>query len=219
MTPPDRSAETITVLICDDHELVADGLAAVLGREPDITVVAVARTMAQGIEAAEHHAPDVTLMDYELPDGRGDVATAELKRINPTGAVIMLTSHNTDEVLAAALEAGSCGFLTKDTKVDVLIESVRKAAAGEALITRDLLARLLPRVRPRSPSPRRDLTPRELEVLTLLAEAADNETMAKTLYISVNTVRNHVANLTAKLGVHSRLEAVALANREGLLDR
>ena len=222
MTPsdPPGTAErpSVSVLICDDHELVAEGLTAVLDREPDLAVVATARTAAASVAAAELDAPDVVLMDYELPDATGAEATAAIKAVHPTAAVVMLTSHNTDDVLAEALEAGACGFMTKDAALSAIVAAVRRAAAGETLITRDLLSRLLPRLR-RTARPRNwELTPREREVLRLLSHAASNEAMAEQLSISVNTVRNHVANLMAKLEAHSRLEAVATATREGLLE-
>lgn len=209
---------TVSVLICDDHALVAEGLSVVLNREADITVVATAGTAADSVRSAEVDVPDVVLMDYELPDATGAQATASIKSVHPTAAVVMLTSHNTDDVLAEALEAGACGFMTKDAAVSDIVGAVRRAATGEALITREMLSRLLPRLR-RSERPRHwELTPRELEVLRLLSHAASNEAMAERLSISVNTVRNHVANLMAKLGAHSRLEAVATATREGLLE-
>lgn len=206
------------MLICDDHELVAQGLAAVLSREADLEVVGVARSAAGSLEIATNDVPDVVLMDYELPDANGAEATKAIKNVHPTAAVVMLTSHDTDDVLAEALDAGACGFLTKDTALADILSAVRRAATGETLITREMLSRLLPRLR-RAKRPRRwELTPRELEVLRLLSHAASNESMAEELSISVNTVRNHVANLMAKLGAHSRLEAVATATREGLLD-
>ncbi len=209
--------EAVTVLICDDHELVADGLAAVLQREDDITVVGQVGTMADAVAAAEGSVPDVVVMDFRLPDGTGAEATAAIKVVHPTAKVLLLTSHDDDAVLAAALESGCVGFLTKNRPVNDIVAAVRRAAADEALITTDLLARLLPQVR--SSTSRREpiLTPREQEVLELLSAAATNDVIAQRLFISVNTVRNHVANIMAKLNAHSRLEAVVAARRLDLL--
>ncbi len=207
----------VTVLICDDHELVADGLVAVLQREDGITVVGQVGTMADAVAAAEESVPDVVVMDFRLPDGTGAEATAAIKAVHPTTKVLLLTSHDDDDVLAAALESGCVGFLTKNRPVSDIVAAVRRAAADEALITTDLLARLLPQVR--SSTSRREpiLTPREHDVLELLSEAATNEVIAQRLFISVHTVRNHVANIMAKLNAHSRLEAVVAARRLDLL--
>jgi DNA-binding NarL/FixJ family response regulator len=209
---------TIRVLVCDDHTVLADGLSAVLGREPDIDVLPVVGSVAGAVNALAGE-PDVVLMDYELSDGNGIDATRRMKEARPQIAVVMLTSFADEDVLVGAVEAGCSGFLTKHTPAVDVLGAVRSAAAGEALISPTMLARLLPRLRSGQQRPGFDLTPREKTVLTLLARAATSEEMAAELHISLNTVRNHVQNLLVKLGAHSRLEAVAIATREGLLPR
>jgi DNA-binding NarL/FixJ family response regulator len=209
---------TTRVLVCDDHAVLADGLAAVLDREPDLEILPVVGSVEAAVDALAG-GPDVVLMDYELADGNGVDATRRIKEARPETAVVMLTSFTDEEVLLGAVEAGCSGFLTKHTPATEVVGAVRAAAAGEALISPAMLARLLPRLRSGQHRPGYDLTPRERTVLGLLARAATSEEMASELGISTNTVRNHVQNLLVKLGAHSRLEAVAIAMREGLLPR
>jgi len=160
-------------------------------------------------------------MDYELPDGDGVSAAAAIKRSVPDAKVVILTSFADDAVLVRALEAGCSGFLTKHKSAREVERAVRLAAEGEALISPDVLVRLLPKLSRSEPERKIgfDLTARELEVLGLLAEGLSGEAIATRLYLSPNTVRNHVQNLLPKLGAHSRLEAVSIAARAGLLDR
>lgn len=216
----DTSADDVRVLVCDDHKIVADGLAALLGAG-GTSVVAVVGTVADAVERSAALRPDVVLMDYELPDGNGVEATRAIKAAVPEANVVMLTSFADESVLVAAIEAGCCGFLTKHKSAQDVVAAVRLAAAGEALISPDMLVRLLPRLR-RSTQEHKlgsDLTVREREVLGLLADGLSSESIAGRLYLSSNTVRNHVQAVLTKLGAHSRLEAVSIAARAGLLDR
>jgi two-component system, NarL family, response regulator DevR len=217
----DGGAADISVLICDDHEILAQGLASLLEEAGGIRVLGIVGTVLGALERAAAERPDVVLMDYELPDGDGVGATAAIKARLPETKVVMLTSFSDDNVLIGAIEAGCSGFLTKHKSAREVVSAVRLAAAGEALISSDMLARLLPRLSRREPERRlgSDLTAREVEVLGLLAEGLSSEAIAGRLFLSQNTVRNHVQNLLAKLGAHSRLEAVSIAARSGLLDR
>jgi DNA-binding NarL/FixJ family response regulator len=205
------------VLVCDDHRVVAEGLSMVLEAQPDLQVVGVASTVAEVCELAASLRPDVVLMDYALPDGDGVAATAAIKAVRPELKVVMLTSFVDVDVLVAAIDAGCSGFVTKHKAGDELTTAVRLAAAGEALVSPDMLARLLPRLRPSYHGVGADLTPREREVLDLLAQGESKEAIAQRLFLSANTVRNHIQNILNKLGAHSRLEAVATATREGLI--
>ncbi len=213
------AGERIRVIVCDDHSVVAQGLAMVLGAQPDIEVVGVAGTMAAVCQLASSLRPDVVLMDYGLPDGDGVLAAAAIKAAQPTVHIVMLTSFLDEDVLVAAIEAGCSGYVTKHKGGDELTTAVRLAANGESLVSPDMLARLLPRLRRTQHGLGSDLTSREREVLDLLAEGASKEAIARRLFVSTNTVRNHIQNVLTKLGAHSRLEAVAVASREGLIHR
>jgi DNA-binding NarL/FixJ family response regulator len=209
--------EVIRVLVVDDHQLLTDALVQALEEGPDVEVVGVGATVEDGMRMADSRRPDVVLMDYQLPDGDGVAATRAILERHPTIQVVMVTSFKNDDVLLGAMEAGCCGFLTKDQGVADVLSAVRAAAAGEALISPAMLSRLLPRLR-RQPTGRgQDLSPREREVLGLLVEGLSNDAIAERLVLSVNTVRNHVQAVITKLDAHSKLEAVAVATREGLV--
>jgi DNA-binding NarL/FixJ family response regulator len=208
---------SIRVVVVDDHEMFVQGLAAVLGADPAIEVVATAGTVEAGIATVRLHAPDVVLMDYELPDGDGAEATERIKAEVPEAQVVMVTSFDDEGVLLRAIEAGCSGFITKHKAVQEVAAAVRAAHAGEALISPSMLARLLPKLRQNPRGLGTDLTPREKDVLKLLAAGAPNQQIADELSLSLHTVRNHVQNVITKMGAHSKLEAVATAVREGII--
>lgn len=209
---------TIRVLVVDDHDVLASSLAQVLDAEPDIVSVGTAPTLERARTLMRTAAPDVVLLDHRLPDGDGVAALGELRALRPTTAFVVLTASAADSVLVAALEAGAAGFLSKTRSLSEVTGSIRAAATGEAVISPEMLARLLPRLHH---SPHRaagqDLTEREREVLGLLADGLTNAAIAERLFVSVHTVRNHIANLSAKLGAHSKLEALSIAVRERIL--
>ena len=215
----DAKGRRIRVLICDDHHVVAQGLAMVMDAEPDIEVVGVAGSVAEVRQMVVSRRPQVVLMDYGLPDGDGVSATAAIKASQPDVQVIMLTSYVDEDILVAAIQAGCTGYVTKHKGAEELTAAVRLAAEGEALVSPDMLALLLPRLRRGNHGLGWDLTPRERQVLDLLALGESKEAIARRLFLSTNTVRNHIQNILTKLGAHSRLEAVAAAAREGLLHR
>jgi len=217
--PVGRDADpgAIRVLIVDDHEMVASSVALVLEQEPDIEVVGIVGTLAAARQRVAVDPPDVVLLDHRLPDGRGVDEIPGIKQIAPSAKVVVVTASTDDATLVAATEAGCSGFLSKSGKLDDLVAAVRAASVGEVLVSPALLSRLLPRLHRAQRGLGSDLTPREIEVLALIAEGLGNAAIAGRLSVSVNTVRNHVANILAKLGVHSKLEALAVAVREGLL--
>ena len=209
--------ETIDVLIVDDHRVFAESLARLLSDEEGVEVVGVVSDAPEAIDLAARLRPRVVLMDYRMPDRDGIAITTEIKRRNPEIMVVMLTAATEDRVLLAAIDAGCSGFLTKDRAAAEVAEAVRAAAAGEALISPGLLARLLPKLNRTQRAIGADLTERELEILGLLARGWNNKLIAGDLYLSVNTVRNYVQSVLTKLGAHSKLEAVSTAVREGIV--
>lgn len=207
----------IRVLIVDDHEMVGDALAVALRRHDDVAIVGIARTGREGVALIRETSPDVVLLDYQLPDVDGVTVARMIKQQAPTTKVVLLSGVLTEQIALEAVEAGCSGFLTKTRGVTELVGAVRAAHAGESLLDPSLLAHILPRLR-REPRARAvDLTAREREVLALMAEGMTNETLAARLELSPHTVRKHVQNILDKLGAHSKLEAVAIAAREGLV--
>ena len=207
----------VRVLIVDDHEVLASSLRHVLEAEPDLECVGVATSLEHARSLLRTTAPHVLLLDHRLPDGDGVAAIRGLRAIRPDIRVVVLTASASDSLLVEAIEAGVSGFLSKTRSLDELTASVRAAAAGEALISPELLIRLLPRLSRTTGRRLEELTKREREVLVLLAEGLTNVAIADRLVVSVHTVRNHIANLSTKLGAHSKLEALSIAVRDGLL--
>jgi DNA-binding NarL/FixJ family response regulator len=207
----------IRVLVVDDHEVLAASLAHVLDREDDLETVGTAGTLERARELVTTTAPDVVLLDHGLPDGDGVAAISDLRALRPGLRVVVLTASVGDQVLVAAMEAGVSGFVSKSRGIGEVTAAVRAAASGEAVISPEALARLLPRLQRRPDTRRPDLTDREREVLALLADGLTNAAIAERMFVSVHTVRNHIANLSAKLGAHSKLEALSIAVRLGLL--
>lgn len=209
--------DAVGVLLVDDHRMFGESLARLLADEPGIDVLAVATSGEEALKLASALRPKVVLLDQEMPDRDGVSVAAELKARDPDQMVVMLTSSTDDRVLLGALEAGCSGFLTKDRAAAEVAETVRAAAAGDAVIAPAMLARLLPQLNKQQQTVGSDLTEREIELLRLMAQGHANKTMASTLFLSVHTVRNRVQSILTKLGAHSKLEAVSIAVREKLI--
>ena len=210
------------VLIVEDERLLAEMLSEFVAGETDMVVVGVAGTVATATALAARH-PDVVLMDYRLPDGTGAEATSALKARWATARVVMLTVLHDDATLMASIQAGADGFLTKGSGLDEIIAAVRRVHAGEVLLPATVIAAIARRVAdakegPHPPSTAAPLTGRELEILRALATGATTETMCDTLSVSRNTLRTHIEHILHKLGVHSKLEAVAFGLRHGLVE-
>lgn len=216
-TDPAGPVTPIRVLIVDDHEVLASSLAHVLDAEPDLLAVGIAGTVQRARELITTTSPDVVLLDHRLPDGDGVSAIGELRTLRSSVRIVVLTASAADHVLIAAIEAGASGFVSKTRSLGEVTSAVRAAATGEAVISPEMLSRLLPRLSRGTAGAHQELTEREREVLGLLAAGMTNAAIAAELVVSVHTVRNHVANLSAKLGAHSKLEALSIAVREGLL--
>ena len=208
---------TVRVLLVEDHAMVARGLEAALLETGDFEVVAIAGTAGEGVLRYRQLGPDVVVMDYRLPDGEGTEATRQIRDINGEAAVLLLTGTDDPTVVASALDSGCSGFVSKDRDLDDLTSAIRAVARGAAVFPADLLARAL------SPPTDKagvgsDLTGREREVLTLLATGSSTDEIGSTLFLSLHTVRNHVRNILTKLHARTKLEAVVIAARAGLVD-
>lgn len=210
--------EPVRVLIVDDHEMFSSSLTHAFRSEPDLLVVGQAASLAEARAQLATTAPDVVLLDHRLPDGDGVGAIPALQQVRPSAQIVVLTATASDRVLVAAMEAGAAGFITKTQPLDDVLAGIRAAAQGESVVSSKLLARLLPRLQRQTRVRGTVLTDREHEILALLARGLSNADMARELTLSVHTVRNHVANLSTKLGAHSKLEVLSIAVREGLVD-
>jgi DNA-binding NarL/FixJ family response regulator len=215
----EEASQPSTLVICDDHKILTDALAMVVARDPDLRLVAPpVHTAEQAVEICREHHPDVVLMDIVFKGGiDGIEATRRIKEISPATKVVIMTAHDDERLLVDAVEAGASGFLGKDEAADQVLAAAKAAAEGEVLIDPATLTRLLHQVA-REREARRDaltllesLTEREREILELLSQGMRNDGIAQKLYISPQTVQTHVRNVLAKLGVHSKLEAVAFA--------
>jgi DNA-binding NarL/FixJ family response regulator len=192
-------------------------LTELFGKHRDIEVSGVAHTAAGALATARRDPPDVVVLDYRLPDENGAVLAAKLHRDHPGLRIVMLTGFQDETTFRDAVEAGCSGFITKDWTADDLVGCVRTVHAGGAAISSELLGQLLQGLRKDRQRAGALLTARELQVLQLLAEGVSTQAIAEQLFITNNTVRNHVQRIITKLGVHSKLEAVAVATRLGLV--
>ena len=216
--------EEIRILLADTHSLFRESVRAVIESEPDMVVVAEARDGMQLVVEADANRPHVAIVDAALPSGEGIRAVNALRERVPACRILVLAELEDQALLAEVVEAGASGYLTKDCPLKDLIDATRAIHRGEIVIPRwmlgALLGRLVMRRKERDEALRRmaRLTRREREVLALLADGADNESIARTLVISPETARTHVQNLLNKLDVHSRLEAAAFVVQNGILD-
>jgi len=215
--------EPIGVAVVDDQELFRRGLTMLLGVEDDIEVVGEAGDGVAATELAASTAPDVILMDVRMPKGSGIEACVAIKEVTPTARIIMLTVSDEEADLYDAVKNGASGYLLKSSSIDEVAQAVRLVADGQSLISPSMAVKLLDEFKQISRSDPQQvvntrLTDRELEVLKLVAEGLGNREIGKRLFISENTVKNHVRNILEKLQLHSRMDAVMYAMREKLFD-
>ena len=207
----------IRIVIVDDHPVVRQGLRLMLERRPDFEVVGEGADGVQAIALATELVPDVMLLDLLLPGADGIGAIREIKRLTPTTQVIVLTSFAEDDYIFNAVNAGVLSYLLKDTGPEELVAAVRAAARGESVLHPMVASRVLREVRKRERSPWRDLTPRELEVLTYVARGRSNQEIARELVLSEATVRTHMANILSKLHLADRTQAAIYALQQRLV--
>jgi DNA-binding NarL/FixJ family response regulator len=207
----DRPSEKIRVLIADDHVAVREGLAAMIGRQPDTVVVAEAANGREAVDLWHTHRPDVTLLDLRMPVLDGVSAINEIRQHDASARVIILTTFDSDSEIAGAIKAGAKGYLLKDAPREELFDCIRRVHAGETCIPAALVSKLAAGMSSEA------LTSRELDVLTLLARGQSNKEIGGSLYISETTVKSHLRSVFVKLNVVSRTEAIAVATRRGLI--
>jgi DNA-binding NarL/FixJ family response regulator len=217
--------QALRVLIVDDHALFRRGLQMVLRQESDIDVVGEAADGQEAVNKAQETMPDVILMDVRMPKRSGIDATRQIKDLIPHAKILMLTISDEEADLYDAIKAGASGYLLKEISIDEVADAIRTVWAGQSRISPSMAAKLLTefaamskRVDERQQLPAPRLTEREMEVLTLVAQGLNNRDIAKQLFISENTVKNHIRNILEKLHLHSRMEAVVYAVREKLLE-
>ena len=219
--------EPIRTMIVDDHALFRRGLEMVLDEEADIELVGQASDGSEAVEKAGESLPDIVLMDIRMPRSSGIEACRAMKEVAPSAKIVMLTISDEEEDLFEAIRAGASGYLLKDLPLDEVAETVRAVHGGQSLINPSMAGKLLTEFATLArrdeeeraqqvPAPR--LTEREMQVLKLVARGMNNRDIAKELFISENTVKNHVRNILEKLQIHSRMEAVMVAVREKLIE-
>ncbi|AEV85455.1 LuxR family transcriptional regulator [Actinoplanes sp. SE50] len=209
-------SDPIKLLVVDDHPVVRDGLTAMFDRDPEFAVVGEAADGAEAVRIAEAVGPDVILMDLRMAGMDGVTAITELSRRGVPARVLVLTTYDTDAHVLPAIEAGATGYLLKDAPREELLRAVRAAARGEVALSASVAARLMSRVRTPAPTTG-PLSPRELEVLRLIADGNTNREAAARLFITEATVKTHLLNIYAKLNVKDRAAAVAAGYNRGLL--
>jgi DNA-binding NarL/FixJ family response regulator len=205
------------VVIIDDHQLVSDGLGMLLDGEPDMEVCGYGRSVAESIWLAQQTDPDLVVMDFHLPDGTGLDAAIAIRRLRPDVRFVFLTRDDSVTARVAAVEAGAGAFVHKSRAASDLIEAVRQVGNGGSLISPSMIAGLLSR-NGQLGVKRDSLTAREREVLKLMAEGASSREIADRLGISYATVRSHIRSFDTKLGVHSKIEAVAAAREMNIIE-
>ena len=203
----------IRVLVADDHPIVRGGIVALLAAEPDIDVVGEAVDGLEAVRLATELKPDIVLMDLRMPGIDGDEATAQILAVHPSTRVVILTTYESDSSILTAIEAGASGYLLKAAPQDEILAGIRSVARGEVALAPSIAAMLVQRVA----RPTVTLSPRETEVLALVAQGSSNPAIARALFVSEATVKTHLLHVFEKLGVSDRTRAVTRAMELGLL--
>jgi DNA-binding NarL/FixJ family response regulator len=214
---PEAEQEAATrILLVDDHRVLLDSLAAAIGAQPDLAVVGMAATVEEALDIGRKARPDIVLLDLRLEGDDTIASVPQFAALSSRPKVVLLSAAHDRRHAARAIEAGASGYLTKQQPLHELLAGIRAVARGQAAMDPSLLSGVLTHLSQSDPT---RLTRKELEVLHLLAQGLDAPKIGAQLYIAANTVRNHVQRILTKLGASSRLEAVAIARRDGLLDQ
>ncbi|MGH8468291.1 MAG: response regulator [Gammaproteobacteria bacterium] len=208
---PGSALSKIRILIADDHLVVREGLVAILNRQSDMTVVGEAGNGHEALKQWQEHRPDITLMDLRMPEMSGVEAIEAIRREDEKALIIILTTYDSDEDVYRGMRAGAGAYLLKDAHREELLTCIRDVYAGKTVVSPRVAAKLASRLR------EDELTPRELEILTLVGQGLSNKLIARALDITEGTVKTHVKNLLEKLDATSRTEALAVAARRGLI--
>jgi DNA-binding NarL/FixJ family response regulator len=214
--------DSVRVLLVDDHDLFRTGLRNLL-EEQGVQVVAEASAGGEAVKIVRELAPDVVVMDLNMPGMNGVEATRHITALAPLTRVVVLTISDQDADVMDAILAGACGYLLKDSSIQELMRGIQAAAIGESLISPNIAAKVLQRIRATSASPeaaetiRSELSEREVEVLKLIANGKDNADIARQLHISPKTVKNHISNILMKLQIENRIQAAVYAVRSGIV--
>jgi len=214
--PDDGADDAIRILLVDDHRVLLDSLAAAIGAQPDLVVVGMAATVDEALEIGRRAKPDIVLLDLRLEGDDTIVSVPQFAALASKPKVVLLSAAHDRRHAARAIEAGAAGYLTKQQPLHELLAGIRAVARGQAAMDPSLLSGVLTHLSQSDPT---RLTRKELEVLHLLAQGLDAPKIGAQLFIAANTVRNHVQRILTKLGASSRLEAVAIARRDGILDQ
>ncbi|MCX6018559.1 MAG: response regulator transcription factor [Chloroflexi bacterium] len=212
----------IRILLCDDQEIVTEGLHLILETDPELRIVGAASNGAQAVEMAAVLQPDLVLMDLKMPGMNGVRATRAIRRAQPAEAVLVLTTFDDDSWVLDAIRSGASGYLLKDTSRDRLIEAIKDTVAGKTHVDPQVAGKLLQQIAQRDPAPEplalvEPLTKREVDVLRLMTEGLSYMEIAGRLFLSEGTVRNYASSIFAKMGVADRMQAVVTALREGVV--
>jgi DNA-binding NarL/FixJ family response regulator len=211
------AARTLTILVVDDHEVVRQGLSAMLDRRPGFQVVAEAGTVAEAVDAARRFEPDLVVMDVRLPDGSGIEACRDIRAELPDTRVVMLTSYPDEEAVLAAIIAGASGYLLKQVRARDLVAGLEAVGRGESLLDPAVTGKVLERMRRIATSDQPDelaaLTQQERRILALVAEGMTNKEIATQVFLSDKTVKNYVSSILAKLNLERRAQAAAYVAR------